>query len=180
MSFPGTQKVNKSSGDRFYKASNNAKVTYPTESINTTQKYELMYMWYATTIGDVKVSIDLKCSGSGTSPSALMYAIANRGQSSSSSLTNVVLWSDNDLGVAFPLDTTTPLGTESGSDPSGGVYDSTILGSNTATTYATYTTILRVQRPGPIFFVLKGQASAGATSLNCSAKNLVISYDLVS
>jgi hypothetical protein len=59
------------------------------------------------------------------------------------------------------------------------VYDSTILGSNTSTTYATYTTILRVQRPGPIFFVLKGQASAGAQSLNCSAKNLVISYDLV-
>jgi hypothetical protein len=180
MSFPGTQKVNKSSGDRFYKASNNARVIYPTESINTTQKYELMYMWYATTIGEVKVSIDLKCSGSGTSPSAIMYATAYLGSNNSVVPHNTVIWSDSEYASAFPIDTTTPLGTESNSDPSSGPYDYTMIASNTTTTYTTYTTVMRIQRPGPIFFVLKGQASAGAQSLNCSAKNLVISYDLVS
>lgn len=176
MAFPGGAPNNAKSSNGLYAASNNVKISVPFEAINTAQKNELLYTWYATNVGEVKISVDLKCSGLGTSPVAFVYAVANLGVSSSSAQ-GTVIWSNTEGGTI--LNTTTQQGTEYGGDTLSTPWDSTILAQNATTTYTTYTTILRVQRPGPIFFILRGTASAGATSLNCAAKNLTISYDMV-
>jgi hypothetical protein len=159
-------------GSGMYVASATQQYLDATERTNGASMYVLLYKFIPLFPGELKISCDIRASGSGSGSDARLYAATGTigdPHSNPQSNASVGNWMSNE----------TPIGTLLSSATLLYPYSGTKVVSSNSTVYSTKTEILHVVRRMPIFFLLQGSADGGATSPNCQIKNFKISYSVV-